>query len=98
MNLSSLPFPLVRQIVRAARYLVAVDFRADCTCWHLTGPYNCVGKQLALMEIRNVTSRILRRYDVALAPGQTKDAFVAGLVDSFTLTCPRLDLVFTPRD
>lgn len=61
------------------------------------GPYNCVGKQLALMEIRNVTCSILRRYNVELAPGQTKEEFVDGLVDGFTLASPKLDLVFTPR-
>lgn len=50
------------------------------------------------MEMRNVTSRILHRFDVALAPGQTREAFVGGLVDGFTLSCPKLDLVFTPRE
>lgn len=64
----------------------------------LTGPYNCVGKQLAYMEIRSVTSNILRRYNVGLAPGQTREAFVDGMVDGFTVACPRLDLIFTPRE
>lgn len=64
----------------------------------LTGPYNCVGKQLAFMEIRSVTSNILRRYNVRLAPGQTKEAFVDGMVDGFTVACPKLDLIFTPRE
>lgn len=63
----------------------------------LPGPYGCVGKQLALMEIRGVTSRILQKYDISLAPGQTKEAFFDGLVDGFTLACPKLDLIFTPR-
>lgn len=63
-----------------------------------TGPYNCVGKQLAFMEIRSVTSSILRRYNVALAPGQTKEDFVNGMVDGFTVACPKLDLIFTPRE
>jgi cytochrome P450 len=63
-----------------------------------TGPYNCVGKQLALMEIRSVTCSILRRYNVELAPGQTKEAFVDGLVDGFTAASPKLDLIFTPRE
>lgn len=62
------------------------------------GPYNCVGKQLALMEIRKVTCSILRRYNVELAPDQTKEAFLDGLVDGFTTASPKLDLVFTPRE
>lgn len=63
-----------------------------------TGPYNCVGKQLAFMEIRSVTSSILRRYKVGLAPGQTREAFMDGIVDGFTLACPKLELIFTPRE
>lgn len=63
-----------------------------------TGPYNCVGKQLAFMEIRSVTSSILRRYNVALAPGQTREEFVNGMVDGFTVACPKLELIFTPRE
>lgn len=62
-----------------------------------TGPYNCVGKQLAFMEIRSVTSSILRRYNVALAPGQTREAFLDDMVDGFTIACPKLELIFTPR-
>lgn len=50
------------------------------------------------MEIRGVTSRILHRFNVELAAGQTREAFVNGLVDGFTLACPKLDLVFTPRE
>lgn len=50
------------------------------------------------MEIRSVVSRMLWRYDVALAANQTKEAFIEGLVDGFTLACPKLDLVFTPRE
>jgi cytochrome P450 family 628 len=50
------------------------------------------------MEIRKVTCSILRRYNVELAPGQTKQAFVDGLVDGFTTASPKLDLVFTPRE
>lgn len=63
-----------------------------------TGPYNCVGKNLAFMEIRSVTSSILRRYNVALGPGQTKEQFVDGMVDGFTVACPKLELIFTPRE
>jgi len=61
------------------------------------GRYSCVGKQLALMEVRNVTSHIIRRYNVGLAPGQTAEAFLDGKKDYFTLTLGPLGLVFNDR-
>lgn len=51
---------------------------------NMSGSYSYVGKQVALMDVRSVTSQLLRRCDVALAPGQTKEAFVGGLVGGFT--------------
>ncbi|OOQ81932.1 hypothetical protein PEBR_41014 [Penicillium brasilianum] len=49
------------------------------------GPYACVGKQLALMELRRVVAEIFTRYDVSFAPEQTKSAFLEGKRDTFTL-------------
>ncbi|KAF4996278.1 hypothetical protein FDECE_12522 [Fusarium decemcellulare] len=63
----------------------------------LIGRYACAGKQLALMEMRTVVVEVARRYDIRLADGQTPEAFSENLVDGFTLTCPKLELVFTPR-
>ncbi|KAF7558005.1 hypothetical protein G7Z17_g333 [Cylindrodendrum hubeiense] len=42
------------------------------------GRYSCAGKQLGLMELRYVTSQVLRRYDVKLAEGRTPEGFLAG--------------------
>lgn len=50
------------------------------------------------MEIRSVVGRMISRYNGALAPNQTKEAFIERLVDGFTLACPKLDMVFTPRE
>lgn len=61
------------------------------------GRFSCVGKQLGLMEVRRVTALIARKYDVALAPDQTEEAFLGGLRDNFTLATPALNLVFSPR-
>ncbi|CAK7204871.1 hypothetical protein SEUCBS139899_007633 [Sporothrix eucalyptigena] len=63
-----------------------------------TGRYSCVGKQLGLMELRTVTSQLVRRYNFELAPSQRPDDFVNGKVDAFTLACAPLDVVFTPRE
>ncbi|KAI3401755.1 hypothetical protein diail_9419 [Diaporthe ilicicola] len=65
---------------------------ADCP-----GRFSCVGKQLGLMEVRRVTALIAHKYDVEMAQGQTKEAFLAGLRDNFTLATPALNLVFSPR-
>ncbi|KAH8649991.1 benzoate 4-monooxygenase cytochrome P450 [Xylariales sp. PMI_506] len=62
-----------------------------------SGRSSCVGKQLALMEIRYVASQILRRYNVSFAPTQDPGAFLQAKRDTFTLALGPLNLVFTPR-
>lgn len=42
----------------------------------MTGPYTCVGKNLAMMELRRVTAELFTRYDISLAPGQSAEAFL----------------------
>lgn len=56
-----------------------------------------MGKHLALMELRQVIASLVHRYDVKFAPGQTSEAFEDGKRDTFTLACPKLELVFTHR-
>ncbi|CAK7234643.1 hypothetical protein SCUCBS95973_009004 [Sporothrix curviconia] len=63
-----------------------------------TGRYSCVGRQLGLMELRTVTSELMRRYDFRLVPGQDPQDFARGKVDAFTLACAPLQVVFTPRE
>lgn len=63
-----------------------------------TGPYSCIGKNLAYLEIRLLVAQIIMQFDVALAPGEdglnllykSKDHFTTGLAD--------LNVVFTRRD
>lgn len=61
------------------------------------GRFSCPGKQLALMNLRRATALIAHKYDVAFAPGQRSEDFLAGMLDHFTRGVPKLDLVFTPR-
>ncbi|KAK2031720.1 cytochrome P450 [Colletotrichum zoysiae] len=63
-----------------------------------TGKYSCVGKQLGLMEIRYCASQIIHRYDVEFAPNQTVQDFIEGHKDGFTLSLPKLEMIFSPRD
>lgn len=62
------------------------------------GPYGCVGKRLAMMELRRVIAETISRYDVSFAPGQTREAFLDGKQDSFTSVSAPLHLVFNARD
>jgi cytochrome P450 len=61
------------------------------------GLYSCIGKQLALMELRYVVAQIVHRFDVSFAPGQKEEAFIEGKRDAFTLACAPLSLVFSGR-
>lgn len=49
------------------------------------------------MELRTVTSQLVKRYNFELAPGQRPQDFTNGKVDAFTLACAPLNAVFTPR-
>lgn len=62
-----------------------------------TGPYACVGKRLAMVEMRRVTAEIVSRYDIAVAPGQSKEQFLDGVQDTFTTVAAPLHLIFTKR-
>ncbi|KAL4922111.1 cytochrome P450 [Aspergillus aurantiobrunneus] len=62
------------------------------------GRYGCVGKQLALMEMRLVIARIASEFDISFAPGETGEAFDRDAKDTFTFTVGSLLLSFQPRD
>ncbi|KAJ5100598.1 cytochrome P450 [Penicillium angulare] len=58
------------------------------------GPYACVGKQLALMEVRRVVTEILTRYEVTFANTFSEDSYLKGKVDAFTLVAAPMELIF----
>ncbi|KAL4862395.1 hypothetical protein BDV12DRAFT_45537 [Aspergillus spectabilis] len=62
-----------------------------------SGPYSCVGKQLALMELRQVVFEVLKQYNLSFAPGQTESTYLDGKQDTFTLVTAPLNLVFRKR-
>ncbi|CAG7950259.1 unnamed protein product [Penicillium olsonii] len=64
---------------------------------HNIGPWACVGRQLALMELRRVTAELLLRYDISLAPDKGNEAFLEDGRDMFTLAAAPLFLNFTKR-
>lgn len=62
----------------------------------LSGPYSCIGKNIALTELRTLTTRLLTEYNVSLAPGEDGSRLLHESRDHFTISLAPLDLVFTP--
>lgn len=61
------------------------------------GPYGCIGKNLAYMEVRLLTTHLITKFDVALAPGEDGYNLLMRSVDHFTMGLGPLNLVFTRR-
>jgi cytochrome P450 len=66
----------------------------------LTGPFNCAGRNLAMMELRSVVARVAHEFDIAFPPGYEFDVedYFGGIKDHFVSGAPPQDLVFTRRD
>ena len=61
------------------------------------GPFGCIGKNLALMELRTLTAKLVMTYDMKFAPGEDGHRILKETKDHFTVDLGDLDLVFTPR-
>jgi cytochrome P450 len=61
------------------------------------GTYSCIGKQLALMELREVIARIVTQFDIAFAPGEDGTVLFEKTKDVFTLEVAPLKMVFKQR-
>ncbi|KAL2867837.1 cytochrome P450 [Aspergillus lucknowensis] len=61
------------------------------------GRYGCVGKQLALLEMRSVLARIALEFDISFAPGEDGKSFDQDAKDTFTINVGPLLLNFRPR-
>lgn len=62
-----------------------------------TGPFGCIGKQLALMEIHAVISLLIARFDVSLAPGEDGSNLLERTKDTFTMRLGDLNIVFLEK-
>ncbi|KAF8861671.1 cytochrome P450 monooxygenase-like protein [Acephala macrosclerotiorum] len=62
-----------------------------------SGAYSCIGKQLALMELRIVTARLVTEFEIAFALGETGKDLLEKTKDVFTMEVAPLMLVFTRR-
>ncbi|KJZ71063.1 hypothetical protein HIM_09535 [Hirsutella minnesotensis 3608] len=56
------------------------------------GPYNCIGKSLALQNIRNTIAELVTRFDFSPGPNNDMDLYKKGARDAFTLQPARLRL------
>lgn len=58
------------------------------------GPFGCIGKNLALTELRTLTTRIVLKFDMALAPGEDGKRIMYETKDHFTVDLGQLDITF----
>ncbi|KAK4946002.1 hypothetical protein LTR10_014804 [Elasticomyces elasticus] len=61
------------------------------------GPYACIGKNLAYMEVRMLVAQIVRMFDVRLAEGETGEDLLVGSKDHFTVGLGGLRMCFERR-
>lgn len=61
------------------------------------GPMGCIGKPLALIELRCVLAKLLTAFDVELAPGEDGEDLIQKGRDHFTMETGPLNLVFKAR-
>ncbi|KAF2160726.1 hypothetical protein M409DRAFT_70258 [Zasmidium cellare ATCC 36951] len=61
------------------------------------GPFGCIGKNLALMELRTLTSRLVLNFDLKLAPQEDGMRLMRKTKDHFTVDLGDLEVVFTER-
>jgi len=62
-----------------------------------SGTFSCVGKALALLQIRQVLASIVDRYTFILASEETEKEFVRDTNDYFACFANTLNLVFEGR-
>ncbi|KAL3476071.1 cytochrome P450 [Aspergillus californicus] len=61
------------------------------------GSFNCIGRPLALMNLRTTIARLVTEFDFKLAPGEDGSRFLGDSKDNFVSYYGGLDLVFTRR-
>lgn len=61
------------------------------------GPMNCVGKNLALLELRMVVCALVQRFRLSLPEGWDVRAFEEGYKDYFVAARPELPVVLHLR-
>ncbi len=65
---------------------------------NISGRYGCIGKNLALQELRCVTALLESKYDVSFPPGEDGRSVEQDTRDQFTSNPGELRVVFRGRD
>ncbi|KAI0191377.1 cytochrome P450 monooxygenase-like protein [Xylaria flabelliformis] len=66
-------------------------------CPFSQGRYACIGRNLALNELRAVISKSVLEFDISFAPGETGRTLLEESKDIFTMSLAKLELCFTRR-
>jgi cytochrome P450 family 628 len=61
------------------------------------GPYSCVGKHLAYMELCDVTAALLRAFDMSFAPDYDPSTYAMSIKDAVISSRVRVPVVLSPR-
>ncbi|KAL4907119.1 hypothetical protein BDW74DRAFT_121165 [Aspergillus multicolor] len=61
------------------------------------GHFNCIGRPLALMNLRVTLAQLIMEYDVAFAPGEDGRKFLGDAKDNFVFYLGKLELSFKKR-
>ncbi|PLB36896.1 cytochrome P450 [Aspergillus candidus] len=61
------------------------------------GEYNCIGRPVALLNLRTTLARLVTDFDIQLAPGETGEKTFKDSRDSFVIYWGELNLVFNQR-
>ena len=64
----------------------------------LIGPASCIGKPLALQNVRSTIAKLVCIFDISLPPGDDGSGFEKGIKDRWPLGVPELMLTFTKRE
>lgn len=62
-----------------------------------TGPYNCVGQKLAILELRSVIANLVRNFEISFAEGEDGSTILNKSRDCFTTNVGKLDVKLKPR-
>lgn len=76
----------------------------ECFCFVVTcnivlraGPFGCIGRPLALLNLRTTIARLVTTFDFDFAPGEDGHNFIERAVDHITLGMGELKLSFKKR-
>lgn len=81
------------------RWTTRPELVLDKAAWFpfLLGPFGCIGKQVALMELRISIAKLVLAFDVGFAPGEDGTAFMTDTMDCFTQILAPMKIIFAER-